>query len=271
MEVDYLFYIYMFTTIGGILTNLYPLHFFVFHSKAKNAFGRIASALVFCNLVIIILTAINVLAKKYMQVHLLKIFEDYSGAVVLWAYFTGHFLRVMISINRYFAIFSPFLYEDIFKRKYNSIIIIIIFVMSLIMAVPFGLPGICSFNYNGNIWVFFNSEVCNFISSIEDYYGGIATCSISLIVDGTVLVGYCIKQLKLRNGPADNRPAHIQIETKLKVNFELRLFLSCLLSNINMAWLLFMWFYLLALFQNSSEIAFLFNVIIWMLYHAADG
>uniref|UniRef100_A0AC35TXS3 7TM_GPCR_Srx domain-containing protein n=1 Tax=Rhabditophanes sp. KR3021 TaxID=114890 RepID=A0AC35TXS3_9BILA len=271
MEVDYFFLIYFAITITGIITNLYPLLFFTYLARTKTAFGKIASALVFCNLVIIAITAINVLAKRYLEIRLAKIFDNYSGAVVLWAYFTGHLIRIMISVNRYIAIFKPFNYDVLFKSKFNCISLGLMFVGGFLMAVPFALPGLCTFNYDGNVWIFYSSPFCDTASTMEDYYGGILTCSISLLIDGTVLIGYFIKKYNYRNAPIDNRPTHIQIETRLKNSFELRLFLSCLLSNINMAWLLFMWFYLLALFQNSIEIAFLFNVIIWMLYHGADG
>uniref|UniRef100_A0A0K0E6Y0 G_PROTEIN_RECEP_F1_2 domain-containing protein n=2 Tax=Strongyloides stercoralis TaxID=6248 RepID=A0A0K0E6Y0_STRER len=260
MDILYIIIIFI-ISIFGIFFNGYSFYFFIFKIKQKTSFTILATNVMLGNLIVLVIDIVWVPLKMLNLVNLPYIIEDRVGQVILIGWYCSEFTHLLLSLNRFFAIIAPLMYQKIFSNTNTVYFSYINLFLSCCMVIPYSFHNNCIFTYDKYFWVYLETPFCNIVSKIEDFGLGILMGILVFSIDITTITLYLYKRKQKKSTTKKNN-----IDVK-----QIRILFQTILVNISLVACCTQFHMIAPYYANSGTIEFILTTAQWMEYHSISG
>uniref|UniRef100_A0AAF5D3I8 G-protein coupled receptors family 1 profile domain-containing protein n=1 Tax=Strongyloides stercoralis TaxID=6248 RepID=A0AAF5D3I8_STRER len=192
-------------------------------------------------------------------------FNKRIGQLVLFGYYSGVYSKLTISLNRFIAVHHPTKYNKIFSINNTYISLIIFWILSAFMCIPFSFDTSCYFMLNDKIWAFAQTTFCDKISRFQDFFFGVISGALTITIDLLLLWRLLIKQYCI----VTQKKRDFFSNPTLRLNLDI--FYRTLASNICLIIMLICFYYISYLVEDNANFILLTTTIVWLSYHMVDG
>uniref|UniRef100_A0A0K0FLV8 G_PROTEIN_RECEP_F1_2 domain-containing protein n=1 Tax=Strongyloides venezuelensis TaxID=75913 RepID=A0A0K0FLV8_STRVS len=248
----------------GVLTNGYTFWYYFFVLKKKNSYSLICISFISGNLFVLIPNFLWLLFEET------KLYSpSLIGQIVIFGYYSGTLGRLILSLNRLFAIHIPFKYKEIFSNKHTYFYLSITWIIGLIMIIPLSLGDYCYFIFIDRIWSYGTTNFCIKVSYIQDFLYGVTIGSIIIFIDiitASILIKKNITKLKNKINVKINKSSN-----RKRRNIDINIFLRTVISNIFLVLSLISFHYFSLFNVGNFDYLFVTTSMFWMFHHFLDG
>ncbi|CAO4380255.1 unnamed protein product [Caenorhabditis nigoni] len=197
-----------------------------------------------------------------LNLQFLKEYSAICGSYWVLAYDATSQFHVVVSINRFIAVFAPLSYNTYFNPRTTKILIALLLVLSTTVVSVYIFGAECSFSFNDDRWAFLitDSEKCDILGWAMLWGKGLTLSVIDVILHIVTFIRiFWMKRSK--NASRNSRSYSLQETYFLKQTFGQTVFMS-----IEIVAYIFP-----AEKMQKDYIAFLCSSFLWCTIHAAEG
>uniref|UniRef100_A0AC35TJC6 7TM_GPCR_Srx domain-containing protein n=1 Tax=Rhabditophanes sp. KR3021 TaxID=114890 RepID=A0AC35TJC6_9BILA len=260
----YLIYPFIAVAVIGFIVNLYCSLYFAFIIRISGPFSVLASFFLAANCLVLIPNLFVVPVMQFQLFSIPTFVNQRLGQIALIGYYAGYLTRFLLAINRYVAIHYYSKYGYYFSSKNVCTGIVVTSLISILMVSPASVSTVCSFEFDGLIWDYSDTPVCDVMSLAFDFWLGVTFALLIFSSDILLILRYMYirKQGTLSMIPTTN-------SNNLKM--ELRIFFQAFLSNLYLVLMLVCFHVLEKMYATTPDTKFLLNTFLWISYHTFDG
>ncbi|XGW25887.1 hypothetical protein V3C99_006915 [Haemonchus contortus] len=141
-------------SFNGVLCNCFVFVTIRRIPRMANSFGRISAGIAAVEVVTLALFVLYFTPMVFFNIEVLKKESYYCGAFLLGCFQYNVYSHVLLSLNRFCAIYFPLYYGKIFTQKATTIVIILMCLISVFPILFLYLLGSCRFEYFDDYWRF---------------------------------------------------------------------------------------------------------------------
>ncbi|CAI5451271.1 unnamed protein product [Caenorhabditis angaria] len=251
-------------SVIGVWTNFSVLFYFRKVSSLNSSFGIISANQALSNGIYCSLALFYLVPSLIWNIQIMKIYSYHCGFVLYLLYDVATESHLLISINRFTAIYFPHTFSKYFKSKQTYYILTILWVILAIIAVIV-FEFKCKMYYEEKYWVFLYSDNddCSSITFYIDFvFHMIVICCVTFLNICTFLK--VRKSNKVLSSTIDQKSS--KRKQKIEKSFLKQMFYQ---SSIYVIALLTYFF--VAILIEDNWLRFFVITLPWIIIHSLDG